>query len=126
VNTVCLIGNIVRDLELRYLASGMAVVDASIAVNDRVKKGADWVDEPSFFDMTLFGRTAEVAAEYAGKGTKVAITGKLKQDSWIDKDSGMKRSKVKIVVDRLDLIGAPGERKRDEPADVPETDEIPF
>lgn len=125
MNTVCLIGNITRDIEVHYLQSGTAVADVGLAVNERVKKGGDWVDEVSFFDLTLFGRTAEVAAEYAHKGTKVGIVGKLKQETWADKDTGAKRSKVKIIVDRLDLLGSPGERRR-EPEEQPETDEIPF
>lgn len=126
MNTVCLIGNITRDIEVRYLQSGTAVADVGLAVNDRVKKGGDWVDEVSFFDLSLFGRTAEVAAEYAPKGAKIAIVGKLKQETWADKDTGAKRSKVKIIVDRLDLLGSPGERRREEPQEQPESDEIPF
>lgn len=121
MNVVALVGNLTRDIEVRYLQSGTAVADAGLAVNDRVKKGGDWVDSVSFFDLTLWGRTAEVAAEYAGKGTKVAITGKLMQESWSD-ESGNKRSKVKIVVDRLDLLGSRAEKREE----AEETDEIPF
>jgi single-strand DNA-binding protein len=129
MNSVNIIGNITRDIEVRFLQSGAAVADASIAVNDRVKRGADWVDEVSYFDLTLFGKTAEVACEYARKGTKVAIEGRLKQDRWQDKDSGANRSKVKIVVDRLHLLGSKPaeERKQPEAMSLKEFGEdIPF
>lgn len=124
MNSVNIIGHLTRDIEVRYLPSGMAVADGAIAVNDRIKRGSEYVDEPSFFDLTLFGRTAEIAAEYAGKGSKVGISGKLKQDTWADKATGEKRSKVKIVVDRLDLLG--DRRARDDEAPEVESDEIPF
>lgn len=120
-----LIGNLTRDPVLAYLPSGTAVCDVSIAVNDRVKRGGEWQEEVSYFDLTLFGRTAEVAAEYTHKGSKVAVDGQLKQETWADKDTGAKRSKVKIIVDRLDLLGSPGERRREE-QEQPESDEIPF
>jgi len=103
-NRVILMGNLTRDIELRYLPSGMAVAEFSIAVNDR-RKTADgnWVDEASFFDIVLFGRTAEVASEYLSKGSPTLIEGKLKQDTW-EKD-GQKRSRVKVIGERMQLIG---------------------
>ena len=67
-NRVILMGNLTRDIELRYLQSGMAVTDIGLAVNDRRKnQTGDWVDETTFVDVTLWGRTAEVAGEYLGK-----------------------------------------------------------
>lgn len=124
MNNVCLIGNLTRDVEVRYIASGAAVADATIAVNDRVKRGGQWVEEVSFIDLTLWGRTAEVAAEYAGKGRRVAVWGKLKQETWADKESGAKRSKLKVIVDGLDLLSSHSEPREREPQ--PASDEIPF
>ena len=104
-NRVVLMGNVTRNLELRYTAGGLAVVDMGMAVNDRRKtKDGDWVDETCFVDVTLFGRTAEVASEYLSKGSPVFIEGRLKFDSW-EKD-GQKRSKLSVVCDRMQLLGS--------------------
>ncbi|SMP58564.1 single-strand binding protein [Neorhodopirellula lusitana] len=106
-NRVVLMGNLTRDIELRYLPSGMAVAEFGLAVNDRRKTSdGQWVDDPSFFDITLFGRTAEVASEYLSKGSPVLIEGRLKQDTW-EKD-GQKRSKVKVIGERMQMVGAKG------------------
>jgi len=104
-NRVIVMGNLTRDVELRHIPSGTAVADISVAINDRKKVGDEWVDETTFADVTLWGRTAEVAAEYLSKGSPVFVEGKLKQDSWEDKESGQKRSKLKIVADRMQLVG---------------------
>ena len=92
-----------RDVELRYIPSGTAVTDISIAVNDRVKKNDQWVEEANFFDITLWGRTAEVAGEYLSKGSSVLIEGRLKLDRW--EQDGQKRSKVKIIGERMQMLG---------------------
>ncbi len=103
-NRVILLGNLVRDIELRYTTSRFAVCQNAIAVNDRRKNAAgDWVDEVSFVDVTFFGRTAEVVAEYLSKGSPIFVEGRLKQDTW-EKD-GQKRSKLYVIVDRMQLIG---------------------
>ena len=81
-NRVVLLGNLTRDPELRYIGSGMAVSDIGLAVNDRVKRNDQWVEETTFVDVTLWGRTAEVANEYLNKGSSVLIEGRLKMDSW--------------------------------------------
>ena len=99
-------GNLTRDPELRYIGSGMAVADIGLAVNDRVKKNDQWVDEATFVDVTLWGRTAEVANEYLSKGSSVLIEGRLKMDSW-EKD-GQKRTKLKVVCERMQMVGAKG------------------
>jgi single-strand DNA-binding protein len=109
-NRVILLGNLVRDIELRYTTSRMAVCQNAIAVNDRRKNAAgEWVDETSFVDVTFFGRTAEVVSEYLGKGSPIFVEGRLKQDTW-EKD-GQKRSKLYVIVDRMQLIGARGDGK---------------
>ncbi|MBX3434451.1 MAG: single-stranded DNA-binding protein [Pirellulales bacterium] len=101
-NRVILVGNLTRDPELRYISSGTAVSEIGLAVNDRVKKGDQWVDETTFVDVTLWGRTAEVANEYLSKGSPLLIEGRLKYDSW-EKD-GQKRSKLRVVADKMQML----------------------
>jgi single-strand DNA-binding protein len=102
-NRVILVGNLTRDPELRYIPSGSAVSEIGLAVNDRVKKGDQWVDETTFVDVTLWGRTAEVANEYLSKGSSVLIEGRLKLDSW-EKD-GQKRSKLRVIAEKMQMLG---------------------
>jgi single-strand DNA-binding protein len=107
-NRVILIGNLTRDPELRYLQSGMAVADLGLAVNDKRKNAAgEWVEETTFVDVTVWARTAEVAGEYLSKGSPVFIEGRLKLDTW--ETEGQKRSKLKVVCERMQLIGAKGQ-----------------
>src|SRR4030081_2746777 len=103
-NRVMLMGNLTRDPELRYIPSGMAVSDIGLAVNDR-RKGAngEWVEETTFVDVTLWGRTAEVASEYLSKGSPVLIEGRLKLDTW-EKD-GKKNSKLRVVGETKQMLG---------------------
>jgi single-strand DNA-binding protein len=107
-NRVILIGNLTRDIELRYLQSGMAVTDIGLAVNEKYKNSnGEWIEEVTFVDVTVWGRTAEVMSEYLGKGSPVFIEGRLKLDSW-EKD-GQKRSKLKVICEKMQLIGAKGQ-----------------
>jgi single-strand DNA-binding protein len=106
-NRVILVGNLTRDPELRYIPSGTAVSDIGLAVNDRVKKGDQWVEETTFVDVTLWGRTAEIANEYLSKGSPVLIEGRLKLDRW--EKEGQKHSKLKVIGERLQMLGARGE-----------------
>ena len=130
-NRVILAGNLTRDIELRETPQGTPVTDASIAVNERRKQGDDWVDETSFVDLTLWGRTAENAAEYLSKGSSVLVEGKLKQDSW-QNESGEKRTKLKVVVDRLQFLDSPkgssaqGKTEKVQSAATSGKDDIPF
>jgi single-strand DNA-binding protein len=103
-NRVILVGNLTRDPELRYIPSGTAVSDIGLAVNDRVKRGDQWVDETTFVDITLWGRTAEIANEYLSKGSPVLIEGRLKLDRW--EKEGQKHSKLKVVCDRMQMLGS--------------------
>lgn len=107
-NRVILLGNVTRDPELRYTPGGMAVTDLGLAVNDRRKNASgEWVDETTFVDITLWGRTAEIASEYLSKGSPAFIEGRLKLDSWEAQD-GQKRSKLKVVGEKLQLLGGRG------------------
>ena len=106
-NRVVLVGNLTRDVDIRYLQSGMAVCDIGLAVNDRRKNASgEWVDETTFVDVTLWGRTAEVASEYLSKGSPVLIEGRLKLDQW--ESEGQKRSKLKVVGEKMQMLSAKG------------------
>lgn len=104
INQVILVGRVTRDAELRYTASGSALCAFAIAVNRRVKKGEQWLDEASFFDLTLWDKQAENLNKYLVKGTQVAVQGELRQDRW-EKD-GQKMSKVQVFVSNLQLLGS--------------------
>ncbi|MEX0791492.1 MAG: single-stranded DNA-binding protein [Pirellulaceae bacterium] len=106
-NRVILVGNVTRDIDIRYLQSGMAVTDLGLAVNDRRKNQAgEWIEETTFVDVTLWGRTAEVAGEYLGKGSSVLVEGRLKLDSW--ETDGQKRSKLKVIGEKMQMLGGRG------------------
>jgi single-strand DNA-binding protein len=102
-NRVILLGNITRDIELKHLTSGMAVTEIGLAVNDRRKDhNGQWIEEPTFVDVTLWGRNAEVVAEYLGRGSPVLIEGRLKLDQW--EKEGQKRSKLRVVAEKVQLL----------------------
>lgn len=102
-NRVILLGNLTRDPELRYIPTGTPVADIGIAVNDRRKNQAgEWVEETTFVDITLWGRTAEIASEYLSKGSPVLIEGRLKLDTW--ETDGQKRSKLKVIGEKMQLL----------------------
>lgn len=102
-NRVMLIGNLTRDIELRHTPGGTAVTDMGMAVNDRRKNAqGEWVDEVTYVDVTLWGRTAEIASEYLRKGSPVFIEGRLKLDSW--EAEGQKKYKLRVVGERLQLL----------------------
>ena len=139
-NRVVLMGNLTRDVELRYLKTGTAVADISLAVNERIKKNEQWTEEAHFFDVTLWGRTAEIAGEYLTKGSSVLIDGRLRQERW--EQDGQKRSKVKVTCEKMQMLGSKsgstgGSRPHSAPAGQPQTavaptqsappdDEVPF
>ena len=104
MNKVILLGNLTRDPELKYTAGGTAVCDMGMALNHTTGKGDQKKEEVSFIDLTAFGKTAETAAEYLKKGRQVLIDGRLQQDRWEDKEGG-KRSKVKVIVERMTFVG---------------------
>jgi len=104
INQVVLVGRVTRDAELKYTASGTALCNFAIAVNRRVKKGDQWSDEASFFDLTLWEKQAENLNKYLVKGTQVAVQGELRQDRW-EKD-GQKFNKIQVFVNNLQLLGS--------------------
>lgn len=110
-NKVILVGNLTRDPQVRFTPGGSAVTEVGLAVN------RSWFDkntnsrkeETTFVDVTLWGRTAEVASEYLTKGRSVLIEGRLQLDQWDDKESGQKRSKLKVVGENMTMLGGRGE-----------------
>lgn len=110
-NKVILVGNLTRDPEVRYIPSGSAVADIGLAVNRTWfdKQSNSRKEEVTFVDITLWGRTAEIAGEYLSKGRSVLIEGHLKMDTWQDKESGKNRSKLKVVGDQMTMLGGRGD-----------------
>lgn len=113
VNSVVLVGRLTRDGELRMLPNGTAVCRLSIAVNRKVKKQDQWVDDASFFEVSLWGKQAEVLHKYLTKGRQVAVQGELRQDRW--ESNGEKRSKVEIHANYVQLLGG-GDRNGSGPS----------
>lgn len=105
INHVIEIGRLTRDAEVTYTPGGMAVGKFSIAVNRRVKKGQEWVDEANYFDVSVFGKQAENLKQFLTKGKQVCVDGYLKQDRWEDQQTGQKRSTVKIIANDIQLLG---------------------
>ncbi|WP_320676010.1 single-stranded DNA-binding protein [Prochlorococcus sp. MIT 1300] len=125
VNSVTLVGRAGRDPEVRYFESGNVVANLTLAVNRRKRD-----EEPDWFNLEIWGKQAQVAADYVKKGSLLGITGSFKLDSWTDRNTGESRTKPVVRVDRLELLGS----KRDsEPngfttsnQNNPTNDEIPF
>ncbi len=107
LNKVLLIGNLTRDPEIRYTPKGTAVADIGLAVNRiSTSDSGERREEVTFVDVTLWGRHAEIAGEYLKKGRPVFIEGRLQMDTWDDKQTGQKRSKIKIVCENMQLLGS--------------------
>ncbi len=152
LNKVMLIGNVTRDPEVRFTPKGTAVAEVGLAIN-RVftPEGGEKREETTFVDVTFWGRQAEIVGEYAKKGKPIYVEGRLQLDTWDDKTSGQKRSKLRVVGEQLQLLGgrpggggqggggdyeggeAPAPRPqrppaaaRPAPAEQPDDDDIPF
>jgi single-strand DNA-binding protein len=144
-NKVILLGNLTRDPEVRYTPKGTAVTDLGLAVNrSYTAENGEKREEVTFVDVTFWGRTAEVAGEYLKKGRPVFVEGRLQLDSWDDKQSGQKRTKLKVIGENMQMLGAPrgggsgggdeeGGSRPSRPApppkaapSAPDDDEIPF
>jgi single-strand DNA-binding protein len=107
LNKVMLIGNVTRDPEVKYTPKGSAVADVGLAINRTYQnQGGEKVEEVTYLDVELWGRLAEIAGEYAKKGRSIFIEGRLRMDSWEDKQSGQKRNRLKIVGEGLQLLGS--------------------
>lgn len=106
INRVVLVGNLTRDPELKSLPSGMAVCDLGIAVNHRRKnqQTGEWIEEPNYFRVSVFGSQAESCARFLTKGRAVAIDGRLRWRQW-DAPDGTKREAVEVVAETVQFIG---------------------
>jgi len=110
-NKVILLGNLTRDPQVKYTPSGSAVAEIGLAVNRYWfdKQTNSRREETTFVDVTLWGRDAEVAGEYLAKGRPILIEGRLQLDSWDDKTTGQKRSKLRVVGERMQMLGSRGD-----------------
>ena len=110
INRVTLLGNLGKDPEVKFLPSGQAVANFSIATTDRYKdKAGEWQDRTEWHNVVAYARTAEIVRDYVKKGNKLYVEGRLTTRSWDDKDSGKKVYRTEIVVNDLVLIGGRGE-----------------
>jgi single-strand DNA-binding protein len=149
-NKVILAGNLTRDPELRYTPKGTAVARITLAVNRTWKsESGENKEEVSFVDVDVWGRQAEVISQYMKKGRPLLVEGRLKQDTWEDKNTKQKQSKLKVVLESFSFIdsnrgdgggGSPAEAPRSRPAATspatapeggeadapPEGDDVPF
>jgi single-strand DNA-binding protein len=112
-NKVILLGNLTRDPELRYTPQGSAVCEFALALNYVYtnKQTGQKVEEVSFIDIVAWGKTGEICAEYLKKGRQVMIEGRLKQDTWEDKNTKQKQSKLKVVLESFSFIDGGGNRE---------------
>ena len=106
LNKVMLIGNLTRDPELKFTPKGTAVVSFALAVNRNfTTESGEKREEVTFVDLEAYGRVAEIIGEYCKKGGPLFVEGRLKLDTWDDKASGQKRSRMKVVAENIQLLG---------------------
>lgn len=106
-NKVILLGNLTRDPEVRYTPKGSAVCDLGLAVNRAYTlENGEKREEVTYVDVVLWARLAEIAGEYLKKGRPVFIEGRLQLDTWDDKQSGQKRSKLRVIGETMQLLGS--------------------
>jgi len=132
-NSVIIVGNLTRDPEIKFIASGTAVAGFGVAVNEKYKQGDEWKERVNYFDVEAWGKLAEICGENLAKGRNVLVAGALRYESW-EKD-GEKKSRIKIVADKVQFLGARPEGKGSEKAagkagkakePPPPDDDIPF
>ena len=104
VNSVTLVGRAGRDPEVRYFESGSVVANLTLAVNRRSRD-----DEPDWFNLEIWGKQAQVAADYVRKGSLIGVVGRMTSEQWTDRNTGERRSKALVKVDRLALLGSRAE-----------------
>ena len=109
-NKVVLVGNLTRDIELRYSQAGMGIANTAIATSRKFTSNGEKKEEVCFVDITFFGRSAEVANQYLRKGSKILVEGRLNFDQWVDQ-SGQKRSKHSVVVETMQMLDSKGDNQ---------------
>lgn len=122
LNKIMVIGNITRDIELKYIPSGAAVCQFSVAVNRTWNnKAGEKQEETTFLDVEAWEKQAEVIAQYCKKGSSIYVEGRLKSEQWDDKATGQKRSKLKIHLEQFQFIGGSREAGEKPQADKPKS-----
>ena len=121
LNKVMLIGNVTRDPELRYTPKGTAVSEVGLAVNRRYRIEDEVREETTFVDVTFWGRQAETINQYLKKGNPFFVEGRLQLDSWEDKASGQKRSRLRVVGENFQFLGGGGGGARADSSDPGES-----
>jgi single-strand DNA-binding protein len=106
LNKVMIAGNLTRDPELRYTPKGTSLTEISLAINRTWTDEGQKKEETTFVDVTLWGRTAEIAQQYLHKGNPAFIEGRLQLDTWEDKQTGQKRSRLRVVGENIHLLGS--------------------
>jgi len=109
-NKIILVGNLTRDIELRYSQAGMGIANTAIATSHKFTQNGEKKEEVCFVDITFFGRSAEVANQYLRKGSKILVEGRLKLDQWVDQ-SGQKRSKHTVTVATMQMLDSKGDNQ---------------
>ncbi len=109
-NKVVLVGNLTRDIELRYSQSGMAIAKTAIATSRKFTSNGEKKEEVMFIDLTFFGRSGEVANQYLRKGSKILVDGRIQFDQWVDQNGG-KRSKHSIAVESMQMLDSKGDNQ---------------
>jgi single-strand DNA-binding protein len=116
-NSVTLLGNLTRDPDVRFTPQGVQVVDVSIALNHTWKdESGTKREEVTYVDCVFWSKLAEIAGKYLKKGSQALISGRLHQDSWIDKNTGQKRSKIVVVAENLQMLGSRDSESGSSPA----------
>lgn len=107
LNKVMLMGNLTRDPEIKYTPKGTAIANFGMAINRNYStEGGEKREEVTFVDIEAFGRTAEIIGEYFKKGRPIYVEGRLKLDTWDDKQTGVKKSKLRVVADSFEFLGS--------------------
>lgn len=120
-NKVILMGNLTRKPDMRYTQNGTAICKFGLAVNRRFKDSAsgEWREEPTFVDITMFGKRGEAFAKYHDKGRAAFVEGELRLDTWDDKETGQKRSKLYVVGENWEFVGSSGREGTPQVVDAP-------
>lgn len=118
-NRVIIAGNITQDIELRYTPSGAPVCNISLALNEIRTVNEEKVEEVTFVEVTVWNKTAENLSKWQKKGSKILVEGRLKLDTWDDKDTGKKRSRLGVVADRIEYLGSKADEQAQQFGSVP-------
>ena len=109
-NKVILVGNLTRDIELRYSQAGMGIANTALATSRKFTSNGEKKEEVCFVDITFFARSAEIANQYLRKGSKILVEGRLNFDQWVDQN-GQKRSKHSVVVETMQMLDSKGDNQ---------------